>query len=78
MEDALVFIQDELHYLVLEDHEHGDVGRLRLWPQQSWPKDDGHILHRHAIVIPVMDHPVTERKNNVTSLPSPAGHPPAA
>lgn len=25
VEDALIFIQDELHYLVLEDHVHGDV-----------------------------------------------------
>lgn len=26
MEDALVFVQDELHYLVLKDHVHRDVG----------------------------------------------------
>lgn len=26
VEEALVFVQDELHYLVLKDHVHGDVG----------------------------------------------------
>lgn len=26
VEDTLIFVQDELHYLVLKDHVHGDVG----------------------------------------------------
>lgn len=60
VEDALVFVQDELHDLVLEDHVHGDVGRLHLWAKQGRAKDDRHVLHSHAIVIPIMDDPVRE------------------
>lgn len=65
IEDSLVFVQDELHYLVLEDHVHGDVGRLHLWPKQSRAEYDGHILHSHAIVISILNDPVRQRKNTM-------------
>lgn len=61
MEDALVLVEDQLHDLVLEDHEHGDVGRLRLGFEQRGAEDDGHVLHRHTIVVAVVNHPVRER-----------------
>lgn len=65
MEDALVLVEDELDDLVLEDHEHGDVGRLRLWPEQRGAEDDGHVLHSHAIVVAVVNQPVGEREEHV-------------
>lgn len=58
VEEALALVQDELHDLVLKDHVHGDVGRLRLWPKESRAEYDCHILHSHAIVLPVLNHPV--------------------
>lgn len=63
IEDAFVFVQDELHYLVLEDHVHGDVGRLHLWPKQSRAEYNCHILHSHAIVISILNDPIKEREN---------------
>lgn len=62
VEDTLVFVQDELHYLVLKDHVHGDVGRLRLRPKQSRAEYDCHILHGHAIVLPELDDSARDRK----------------
>lgn len=56
-ENPLIFIQDELHYLVLKDHVHGDVGRLHLGPKESRAKYDRHILHSHAIVLPILNDP---------------------
>lgn len=64
VEDALVLVEDELDDLVLEDHEHGDVGRLRLRPEQRGAEDDGHVLHSHAIVVAVVNQPVRERGRN--------------
>lgn len=61
VEDTLVLVQDQLHNLVLEDHEHGDVGRLCLGSEQRGSKDDGHVLNRHPIVVAVANHPVGER-----------------
>lgn len=58
VEEALALVQDELHDLVLKDHVHGDVGRLCLWPKESRAEYDCHILHSHAIVLPVLNHPV--------------------
>lgn len=58
VEEALALVQDELHDLVLKDHVHGDVGRFRLWPKESRAEYDCHILHSHAIVLPVLNHPV--------------------
>lgn len=55
VEDALIFVEDELDNLVLEDHEHGDVGRLCLRPEQRGAKDDGHVLHSHAIVVAIVN-----------------------
>lgn len=55
--NALVFQQYELHDLVLIDHVHGDVARLRLGPQQRGSKHDGHTLGGHAVRFPVFDHP---------------------
>ena len=56
-EDGLIFVEDELHNLVLEHHVHGDVGRLHLRPQQGGPEHDGHVLHRHPVVVSVFDDP---------------------
>lgn len=61
MEDALVLVEDQLHDLVLEDHEHGDVGRLGFGSEQRGAEDDSHVLHRHTIVVAVANHPVGER-----------------
>jgi hypothetical protein len=36
---------------------HGDVGRLHLRPQQGGPEHDGHVLHRHPVVVSVFDDP---------------------
>lgn len=66
VEDALVLVEDELDNLVLEDHEHGDVGRLRLRPEQRGAEDDGHVLHGHTVVVAVVNHPVREREERVT------------
>lgn len=62
MEDALVLVEDQLHDLVLEDHEHGDVGRLGLGSEQRGSEHDGHVLDRHTVVVSVVDHPVGERR----------------
>lgn len=61
-EDALVLVEDQLDDLVLEDHEHGDVGRLGLRSEQRGAEDDGHVLHRHTIVVAIVNHPVGERR----------------
>lgn len=60
-ENALVLQQYELHDLVLIDHVHGDVARLRLGPQQRGSEDDGHALGGHAVGLPVFDHPAGDR-----------------
>lgn len=61
MEDAFVLVEDQLDDLVLEDHEHGDVGRLSLGSEQRGAEDDGHVLHRHTIVVAVVNHSVGKR-----------------
>lgn len=58
VEEAIVFVQDELYNLILEDHVHSDILRLHLGPEQSRTKDNGHVLHGHAIVVPVLNDPV--------------------
>lgn len=62
MEDAFVLVEDQLDNLVLEDHEHGDVGRLGLRPEQRGAEDDGNVLHRHTIVVAIVNHSVGERR----------------
>lgn len=56
-EDVSALMQDELHHLVLEHHGHGHATFLRLGPQQRGPEHDGHALYRHAVLLPVLDHP---------------------
>lgn len=62
VEDTAVFIQDELHNLVLEDHVHGDVRRLRLRPKKRWAKHNGNILYGHAIVFSILNYPFVHRE----------------
>lgn len=65
VEEAIVFIQDELYNLILEDHVHRDVLRLHLRPEQRRAEDDCHVLHSHAIVIPVLNDPVRGDKRTI-------------
>lgn len=65
VEEALALVQDELHDLVLKDHVHGDVGRLRLRPKESRAEYDCNILHSHAIVLPVLNHPVRGKNERI-------------
>lgn len=65
VEHQLVLVQDELHYLVLEDHVHGDVAQLHLWPEESRTEYNSHILHSHAIFLPVFNEPVREKINRI-------------
>ncbi len=67
VEDALILIQDELHYLVLEDHVHGDVGRLHLGSEQRWAEYDCHVLHSHAVVLPILNNPVSAKNDQKLS-----------
>lgn len=60
---TVVFIQDELHDLVLEDHVHGDVRCLRLRPKQRWAEHDGDVLHSHPVALTVLNYPDIQRKN---------------
>lgn len=65
VEEAFVFIQDELYNLILEDHVHSDVLRLRLRSEESRTKYDCHVLHSHSIVIPVLNDPVGGEKEAI-------------
>lgn len=65
VEEAIVFIQDELYDLILEDHVHSDVLRLHLRPEESRTKYNCHILHSHSIVIPVLNDPVGGEKEAI-------------
>lgn len=56
-EDVCALMQDELHHLVLEHHGHGHAGLFRLRPQQRGPEHYGYILHRHTVLLAVLDHP---------------------
>lgn len=58
VEDIIIFLQYELHDLVLEDHVHGDVGELRLRSKQRWSEHDRHVLYSHTIVLAAFNDPV--------------------
>lgn len=60
LEEIVVFVQDELHYLVLEDHVHRDIPRLHLRPKQRWAEHNCHILYSHTIILPIFNNPVKE------------------
>lgn len=60
VEDIIIFLQYELHNLVLEDHVHGDVGKLRLRSKQRRTEHDRHILYGHTIVLAVFNDPVRQ------------------
>lgn len=58
---TLILEQYELHYLVLVDHVHCNVARLRLGSEQRGTEHYGHALGGHAVGLSVVYHPEGRR-----------------
>lgn len=56
VENPIIFVQDKLYDLILEDHVHRKVVGLVLWPQQRRTEHYCHVLDRHAIVFSIFNN----------------------